>query len=113
MNGSRIRQGSTGVQNRVPDIKVTTETTETATGSPGGATGPMTQALRQRRSNRRHWQMFERVAIVILDAVLIGVAFWLASFFRFTILACNTFLILVRIKFGGVENLPPHSCAAI
>jgi exopolysaccharide biosynthesis polyprenyl glycosylphosphotransferase len=85
---------------------------DTTTGSPGGTTGPMTRALYQRRSNRRHWQIFERVASVILDAILIGVSFWLAYYFRFTVLAGNTFLTFLRSNFGGAENLPPHKCTS-
>ncbi|HEY6539716.1 MAG TPA: hypothetical protein VIZ18_02220, partial [Ktedonobacteraceae bacterium] len=61
-----------------------------STGSPGGATGPMTKALYQRRSNRRHWRTFERVATVVLDAILIGLSFWLAYYFRFRVLSGNS-----------------------
>jgi exopolysaccharide biosynthesis polyprenyl glycosylphosphotransferase len=86
---------------------------DTTTGSPGGTTGPMTRALYQRRSNRRHWQIFERVASVILDAVLIGVSFWLAYYFRFTVLSGNSFLASLRNNFGGTENLPAHTCSLL
>src|SRR5579859_6349270 len=112
MNGSRLQQHIAGVQSTVPDIEMT-ETTGTSTASPGGATGPITKALYQRRSNRRHWRIFERVATVVLDAILIGVSFWLAYYFRFTVLSGNSFLAFLRNNFGGAENLPAHSCAPL
>ena len=109
MNGSRLQQRIAGVQRTVPDIEMT-ETTGTSAGSPGGSTGPITKALYQRRSNRRHWRIFERVATVVLDTILIGVSFWLAYYFRFTVLAGNSFLAFLRNNFGGNENLPAHTC---
>jgi exopolysaccharide biosynthesis polyprenyl glycosylphosphotransferase len=96
----------------VPEIE-TTEMPDMTTGSPGGSTGPMTRALFQRRSNRRHWRIFERIAIIILDTLLIGVSFWLAYYFRFTVLAGNTFLATIRNNIGGTENLPRHVCASL
>ena len=73
----------------------------------------MTRALYQRRSNRRHWRIFERVATVVLDAVLIGVSFWLAYYFRFTVLSGNSFLSSLRNNFGGAENQPIHTCSSL
>jgi exopolysaccharide biosynthesis polyprenyl glycosylphosphotransferase len=90
----------------VPDIE-TTETPETTAGSPAGTTGPMTRILSQRRSSRRHWRIFERIAIVILDAILIYVSFRLAHFFRFTVLFGNTFLASFRNNLLGPENTGP------
>src|SRR5690349_7672524 len=108
MNGSRLQQRIAGVQSTVPDIEMT-ETTDMPAASPGGTTGPMTKALFQRRSNRRHWRIFERVAIVVLDAILIGVSFWLAYYFRFTVLSGNSFLTelltKLRINLGEPVNL--------
>lgn len=109
MNGSRLQQHIAGVQHTVPDIEMT-ETANISTESPGGSTGPITKALYQRRSNRRHWRIFERIATVVLDAILIGVSFWLAYYFRFTVLSGNSFLASLRNNFGGAENLPIHSC---
>ncbi|HEU0001635.1 MAG TPA: sugar transferase [Ktedonobacteraceae bacterium] len=80
------------------------------TGSPGGVTGPMTKALFQRRSNRRHWRIFERIAIVILDAVLIYVSFRLAHYFRYYVLSNSPLLASLRNNLLGVEsNGPVHS----
>jgi exopolysaccharide biosynthesis polyprenyl glycosylphosphotransferase len=111
MNGSRL-QHIAGVQHTVPDIEMT-ETAHISTESPGGSTGPITKALYQRRSNRRHWRIFERVATVVLDAILIGVSFWLAYYFRFTVLSGNGFLTSVRNNFGGNENPPLRGCTSL
>src|SRR5947207_11152395 len=43
-----------------------------------GATGPITRTLSKRRSHRRQWRIFECVAMVILDAWLVSIAFQLA-----------------------------------
>ncbi len=108
MNGSRLQHRIAGVQSTVPDIEMT-ETTDTSTGSPGGATGPITKAFYQRRSSRRHWRVFERVGTVVLDAILIGVSFWLAFYFRFTVLSGHNLLtnLLTRLRtnFGEAGNL--------
>ena len=108
MNGSRLQQHIAGVQSTVPDIEMT-ETTDRYTGSQGGATGPITKAFYQRRSNRRHWRVFERVGTVVLDAILIGLSFWLAYYFRFRVLSGNSFLtellIKLRINLGEAGNL--------
>lgn len=109
MNGSRLQQEITGVQSAVPDIE-TTEVVDMTTGSPGGVTGPMTKALFQRRSNRRHWRIFERIAIIILDAVLIYISFRLAHYFRYYVLSNSPLLASLRNNLLGVEsNGPVHS----
>mgnify|MGYP002400770325 CR=1 FL=1 len=82
---------------------------EITTGSPGGSTGPMTKALFQRRSNRRHWRIFERIAIVILDAILIYVSFRLAHYFRYYVLSNSPLLYSFRNSLLGIENnVPAH-----
>src|SRR5690348_13161799 len=43
-----------------------------------GATGPITRTLSKRRSHRRQWRIFERIAMVILDAWLVSIAFQLS-----------------------------------
>src|ERR1700686_3250960 len=108
MNGSKLQQSITGVQRTVPEIE-TTEMPDMTTGSPGGTTGPMTKALFQRRSNRRHWRIFERIAIVILDAILIYVSFRLAHYFRYYVLSNSPFLYSFRNSLLGIENnVPAH-----
>ncbi len=47
-----------------------------------GATGPITKAISRRRSHRHQWRMFEYIAMVILDAGLVALAFRLALNFR-------------------------------
>ncbi|HYT36043.1 MAG TPA: hypothetical protein VEL49_02605, partial [Ktedonobacteraceae bacterium] len=36
-----------------------------------GATGPITKAISARRSHRRQWRIFECIAMIILDAILV------------------------------------------
>ena len=67
----------------------------------------MTKALFQRRSNRRHWRIFERVAIVILDAILIYVSFRLAHYFRYYVLSNSPVLVHFRNSLLGIENNGP------
>lgn len=58
----------------------------------GGATGPITKAISQRRSHRRHWRTFECISMVILDALLITIAFYLAYYLRYVVLGDNPVL---------------------
>src|SRR5712692_9383634 len=58
----------------------------------GGATGPITKAISQRRSHRRHWRTFECISMIILDALLITIAFYLAYFLRYVVLGNNPVL---------------------
>src|SRR5947209_11675817 len=74
------------------------------TGGESGATGPITKAISQRRSHRRQWRIVERTAIIILDAAMVAVAFWLAHFLRYTVLFKNTILASFRNNFSGFEN---------
>ncbi|HLX56810.1 MAG TPA: sugar transferase [Ktedonobacteraceae bacterium] len=69
-----------------------------------GATGPITKAISKRRSNRRRWRIFERVATIILDGMLIVVSFTLAHFLRFTVLLKNPLLASFRDNLLGGEN---------
>lgn len=68
--------------------RVTTETPE----SVGGATGPITKAISERRSHRRQWRVFECVFMIILDAFLVCFAFWLAYKLRFDIIGNSSLL---------------------
>jgi exopolysaccharide biosynthesis polyprenyl glycosylphosphotransferase len=52
----------------------------------GGATGPITKVISQRRSNRHQWRIFERVFMIALDAVLLVFSFYLAHALRYNIL---------------------------
>ena len=79
------------------------------TGGASGTTGPITKAIKQRRSLRRQWRIFERIAIIILDAAMVAVAFWLAHFLRYTVLFNNTILASFRNNLSGIENKPLYS----
>ncbi len=58
----------------------------------GGATGPITRAISKRRSHRRHWRIFECISMLVLDALLITIAFYLAYFLRYVVLGNNPIL---------------------
>src|SRR5260370_12828956 len=79
--------------------------------TPGGGTGLITKDISQRRSHRRQWRIFECVAMVILDAVLVAVAFWLAYYLRFTVFSGNNPLTKFRDYLFGIihEHATPPS----
>ena len=70
----------------------------------GGATGPITKAISARRSHRRQWRIFECFAIIILDAILVFVAFHLAYYLRYTVFFQNKLLATFRYSLSGIEN---------
>src|SRR5437870_7779570 len=70
----------------------------------GGATGPITKAISARRSHRRQWRIFECFAMVILDAILVFVAFHLAYYLRYTVFFQNKLLATFRYNLSGIEN---------
>src|SRR5258708_13883545 len=108
LNSSEISQTTENKGAISPLSKVGQVGTST---TPGGGTGPITKAISQRRSHRRQWRIFECIAMVILDAVLVAVAFWLAYYLRFTVFTGNNPLtrfhdyLLVIIQ----EHSPPPS----
>ena len=57
-----------------------------------GATGPVMKAISKRRSHRRQWRIFERIAMLLLDATLIVAAFRLAYDIRFYLLGNSSLL---------------------
>src|SRR6266704_1803443 len=70
----------------------------------GGATGPITKAISARRSHRRQWRIFECIAMIILDAILVVVAFRLAYYLRYTVFFQNKLLATFRYNLLGIEN---------
>ncbi len=71
----------------------------------GGATGPITKAISERRSHRRQWRIFEFIAMIILDAVLVAISFWLAHYLRYTVFFGNNLLLKFRNNLvAGIEN---------
>jgi exopolysaccharide biosynthesis polyprenyl glycosylphosphotransferase len=77
-----------------------------------GATGPIIQMLSKRRSHRKQWRMFERVAMFVIDAALIDVSFRLSYALRYSVLGNSEFLNDIRrnldanLASGGFTNTP-------
>lgn len=74
----------------------------------GGATGPITKAISERRSHRHQWRIFERIAMVILDATLAAVAFRLAYYLRYTVFFKSSLISTIRYNLSGIESALPH-----
>ncbi|HET9922402.1 MAG TPA: sugar transferase [Ktedonobacteraceae bacterium] len=66
-----------------------------------GATGPIMKAISKRRSHRDQWRIFERIAMVILDAWLIWVSFRLAYYLRLYLISQDTF---ISRLFNNIRN---------
>ena len=77
-----------------------------------GATGPITRAISQRRSHRRQWRIFEFVAMIILDAVLVDAAFRLAHYLRYYVLFNSPVLSSIRNNLSRIDNPSTHSTLA-
>jgi exopolysaccharide biosynthesis polyprenyl glycosylphosphotransferase len=77
-----------------------------------GATGPITRAISQRRSHRRQWRIFEFVAMIILDAVLVDAAFRLAHYLRYYVLFNSPVLSSIRNNLSRIDNPSTHSALA-
>ncbi|GAC1657638.1 MAG: sugar transferase [Ktedonobacteraceae bacterium] len=73
-----------------------------------GATGPVMKAISKRRSHRRQWRIFEIIAMIILDAWLVGIAYRLAYDIRASIIPQNSFLntVLNYLHTNLAENIP-------
>ena len=74
------------------------------TGMTSGATGPITKAISARRSHRRQWRIFECIAMIILDAILVVVSFRLAYHLRYEVFFNNQLLATFRYNLHGIEN---------
>ena len=72
-----------------------------------GATGPITKAISARRSHRRQWRIFECIAMIILDAILVVVSFRLAYHLRYDVFFNNQLLATFRYNLHGIENNSP------
>ncbi len=79
--------------------------------TPSGGTGPITKAISQRRSHRRQWRLIVCIAMIVLDAILVVVAFQLAWYLRYTVFLNSDLLSTIRSRLLGIENnahtLPP------
>jgi exopolysaccharide biosynthesis polyprenyl glycosylphosphotransferase len=58
----------------------------------GGTTGAITRMLSKRRSSRHQWRIFEYIVMLMLDVVLIIVAFHLAHYIRYNIIGQSNVL---------------------
>lgn len=72
-----------------------------------GGTGPIPTALSERRSHRRQWRILERIAMIILDAALVVIAFQLAYYLRYTVFFGNNLLTTFRNNLLGIDNAHP------
>lgn len=92
------------------ELSQTTEikSRQTGTVSPpsSGATGPITRAISKRRSHRHQWRIFECIAMLILDSLLVDAAFRLAYYLRYSLLLNSDFLINIR---HNLLDDPTHS----
>src|SRR5436190_19849860 len=70
----------------------------------GGSTGPITKAISTRRSHRRQWRIFECIAMIVLDAILVVVSFRLAYHLRYDTFFNNQWLATFRYNLPGMEN---------
>ncbi|MGB8348318.1 MAG: sugar transferase [Ktedonobacteraceae bacterium] len=69
-----------------------------------GATGPIIKAISKRRLYRRQWRIFGRIALIVLDAALIALAFYLAYLLRYSVIGNSRFLNNIRTNLEG--NIP-------
>lgn len=69
-----------------------------------GATGQITRTLSRRRSSRRQWRVFECIFMIILDALQLCLAFYLAWYIRYEMLLRNhsfrDFIRYLKIQFS-------------
>ncbi len=101
MNSSKVSQttASRGRINHVPEV----EQLRTTDMSSGG-TGPITKAISERRSHRHQWRIFECIGMIILDAILVDVAFRLAYYLRYIVFFNSDLILSFRNKLLSIEN---------
>ncbi|GAC1365634.1 MAG: sugar transferase [Ktedonobacteraceae bacterium] len=89
--------------------KISTATTQEMV---GGATGPITKVISERRSHRHQWRIVECAIMVILDALMLYVAFHLAYKLRYDIIPytpISHIIDVLRSNFiGGRDAIPPR-----
>jgi len=74
----------------------------------GGATGPITKAISQRRSHRHLWRIFECIAMNILDLTLVDVSFRFAYYLRYHVFFKSSLISTIRYNLSGAESGIPH-----
>ncbi|GCE03786.1 UDP-phosphate galactose phosphotransferase [Dictyobacter aurantiacus] len=80
-----------------PAARTTTEVTHEM----GGATGPITKVISERRSIRRHWRIAETIFMVVLDILLTLLACYGAYRLRFKTLLHNPMLEGLKFQIFG------------
>jgi exopolysaccharide biosynthesis polyprenyl glycosylphosphotransferase len=101
LNSSKLSQTteSSGLVYQTPTVE--------QAGTPdmtSGGTGPITKAISERRSHRRQWRIFECIAMIILDGILVDAAFRLAHYLRYKVLFQSDLLSTIRNNLAGIEN---------
>ena len=74
----------------------------------GGATGQITKAISKRRSHRKQWRVFECVLMIILDALMLNAAFYLAYAIRFDLLGNSPWLTQLHLIFNDTGTIQPR-----
>jgi exopolysaccharide biosynthesis polyprenyl glycosylphosphotransferase len=85
-------------------VDTRTETSEMT----GGATGQITKAISKRRSHRKQWRVFECVLMIILDALMLNAAFYLAYAIRFDLLGNSPWLTQLHLIFNDRGTIQPR-----
>src|SRR5438046_9524961 len=72
----------------------------------GGATGQITRTISRRRSHRKQWRIFECIFMIILDALMLHAAFYLAYAIRFNLLGSSPWLTQLHLilKVAGLSQ---------
>lgn len=68
-----------------------------------GQTSQLTKEISERRSHRHQWRIARGIAMVILDAALVFVAFLLAWYFRYTVFLNSQVLASLRDHLLGIK----------
>lgn len=72
--------------------------------STGGTTGQITRVISARRSTRRQWRWFEISLTLIVDALLVYLAFHIAHYLRYTLFFHNDLIAHFRSNVSGNER---------
>lgn len=73
-----------------------------------GATGPITKVITKRRSSRQQWRIVECVVMVLLDALLLHIAFQFALLLRFRLMERGQVVGWLSYQILGYK-LPTHT----
>jgi exopolysaccharide biosynthesis polyprenyl glycosylphosphotransferase len=101
LNSSKLSQttGNKGLLDYAPNAEQA-GTTDMV----GGSTGPISKSISERRSHRRQWRVFECIGVIILDAILVDVAFRLAYYLRYTLFLNSHLIASFRDNLLGIES---------